>query len=480
MKCKNDFMIRIPYNSFDYYKESIENKENLSLDKFKENLLISSSGLYDIISKKEKINNDELISLTKYLIRSSTRCTPYGLNSSVMIGNFKEDNILNIHKKHHKKSRPDMSWLIEIIKKLEKDVGIKLKVIINDTNRFVGEKVLKKWNSCYVKNARESERKIYINNTKAVKYVFDMCKQYISIEDIIKNLKSNSIGVKEESIIEFISSLLDNEFLISDLRPNTLITDPLGYVLEKLEGYNVNTELFCKLLELRSMLDNYEKTDIGEGEEIYKNIINFMENILIVGAHPDDIELGCIGSLMKLKKEGKKIVYLVMTNGGNWEKKTYKDRVDEIKKALIHIDVDEVIVGAIQDGYLKHDPDTIDFLSNIIKKYSIDTVLCQYYKDTHQDHVNLGLNTLSIATSCKNLIFYESLTSTEFVPNYYIDISKYEIDKKNVLKEYVSQIEKYKNRNQDLLSYIDAKDKINGIKSHVDYAEGFIINKMVQ
>lgn len=67
-------MIRIPYNSFDYYKESIENKENLSLDKFKENLLISSSGLYDIISKKEKINNDELISLTKYLIRSSTRC----------------------------------------------------------------------------------------------------------------------------------------------------------------------------------------------------------------------------------------------------------------------------------------------------------------------------------------------------------------------------------------------------------------------
>ena len=32
-----------------------------------------------------------------------------------------------------------------------------------------------------------------------------------------------------------------------------------------------------------------------------------MENILIVGAHPDDIELGCIGSLMKLKKEGKKI-----------------------------------------------------------------------------------------------------------------------------------------------------------------------------
>ena len=52
---------------------------------------------------------------------------------------------------------------------------------------------------------------------------------------------------------------------------------------------------------------------------------------------------------------------------------------------------------------------------------------------------------------------------------------------KSLSGKYVKeQIEKYKNRNQDLLSYIDAKDKINGIKSHVDYAEGFIINKMVQ
>lgn len=47
-----------------------------------------------------------------------------------------------------------------------------------------------------------------------------------------------------------------------------------------------------------------------------------MDNILIIGAHPDDIELGCIGSLLKFKEQNKKIIYLVMTNGSNWEKKT--------------------------------------------------------------------------------------------------------------------------------------------------------------
>ena len=191
-----------------------------------------------------------------------------------------------------------------------------------------------------------------------------------------------------------------------------------------------------------------------------------MENILIMGAHPDDIELGCIGSLLKLKNEGKKIIYLVMTNGGNWEKKTYVDRIYEVNSAIKNMQLDKVILGDVKDGYLDHNPKNIDFLVQIIKEYKIDTVFCQYYKDSHQDHVNIGLNALSISSLCNNLLFYESLTSTEFIPNFYIDISDYENSKKELLKLYESQVEKYKKRNQNLISYVDAKDKLNGIKSH--------------
>src|SRR5699024_9552458 len=107
-----------------------------------------------------------------------------------------------------------------------------------------------------------------------------------------------------------------------------------------------------------------------------------------MGAHPDDIELGCIGSLLKLKNEGKKIIYLVMTNGGNWEKKTYVDRIYEVNSAIKNMQLDKVILGDVKDGYLDHNPKNIDFLVQIIKEYKIDTVFCQYYKDSHQDHVN--------------------------------------------------------------------------------------------
>lgn len=60
----------------------------------------------------------------------------------------------------------------------------------------------------------------------------------------------------------------------------------------------------------------------------------------------------------------------------------------------------------------------------------------------------------------------------------FIDISDFERQKKNLLEKYTTQIEKYKKRNQDLLSYIEAKDKLNGIKSSTNYSEGLMIYKM--
>ena len=137
-----------------------------------------------------------------------------------------------------------------------------------------------------------------------------------------------------------------------------------------------------------------------------------------------------------------------MTNGGNWEKKTYVDRMYETKNAVHDTNFDKVIIGNIKDGHLSHNPKTIDYLVNVIRKYEIDTVLCQYFKDSHQDHVNLGLCALSISSICENLLFYESLTSTEFIPNLFIDISDLRDKEKFVRKIYNTnrKIQKKKSR----------------------------------
>lgn len=280
MECENNFMLRVPYNSFDYYKNNLERNSNCTINGFKENLLISSPVLYKALLNKKELTEDENMSLNKYLIRSSTRCTPYGLTSGVLYGSFKDNNDLNIEKEFVKKVRPDMLWLVHVIKLLETELGTKLKLIINNMNEFKGNKILKKWNGCFLfKNDNNNERTIYINNTNAVKYLFKICENYVSIEEIIKKLKINSSNVNEIAITNFVKNLLDNEFLTSDLRPNSLVTDPLGFILNKMEEYNHSSKLVNELKKLSLLLIEYEQVRVGYGEEKYNNIIDLMKSI---------------------------------------------------------------------------------------------------------------------------------------------------------------------------------------------------------
>lgn len=203
-----------------------------------------------------------------------------------------------------------------------------------------------------------------------------------------------------------------------------------------------------------------------------------MKNILVVGAHPDDIELGCMGTIMRLKKEGKKIYGLILTKGENWEKKTYIDRMEEQNDSSSYFAFEKFYVGNFKDGYLRRDSEMIDFISQIIIENKIDTVFCQYYEDSHQDHVISAQVTKSACMHSDNLLYYESLTSQNFSPNLFVGITDYEIKKENALMLFSSQIKKYNGRNQNLVDYVNSKGKIYGIKIKCAYAEGFVVDKL--
>lgn len=160
-------------------------------------------------------------------------------------------------------------------------------------------------------------------------------------------------------------------------------------------------------------------------------------------------------------------------------KKTYKDRIEEQEMSLKRLKIDKVIYGPYDDGKITHTSELIDFISNIIKKYNIDTILSHYKNDTHQDHIATSLISKSASMSCVNLLYFESLTSIDFKPNFFIKINEYEIEKQNILKCFTSQNDKYNARNQNLIEFVEAKDKLNGIKIHEKYAEGLMIDKLV-
>lgn len=284
-KCKNTFYLRTPYLTYDFYKNNLaghdlKNIEELTKKIYAENILSSSRSLYDSLLNDKETKNKKM-NLYKYLLRGSIRTTPFGLNSSVLQGKF-DGNPCYLIGNNKKKTRPDIEWLCLIIKKIEDELGKNLKVIKSDNNIIIKRNhVLKIVESCFTKSDRALSEKCQINYTKLVKRIFEICdKDYIEIKNLIELLKKDYPG-QEEKIYSFILEILDNEFIVSDLRINLLTQNPFKDFLERLNISNYNTDLKEKLIEIDELVDFYNSVDIGCGEKLYLNIIRKMSNIAI-------------------------------------------------------------------------------------------------------------------------------------------------------------------------------------------------------
>ncbi len=144
--------------------------------------------------------------------------------------------------------------------------------------------------------------------------------------------------------------------------------------------------------------------------------------ILAIGAHPDDIELGCGGSINSLSSQGGRVVALFLSKGeksGNPEQ-----RVKESKTALSILGIEDVFFGDFPDTEIPDSHRAIAFIESYIEKYNPDTVLTHTIHDTHQDHRQVGWLSLSASRNVPRLLAYETPRVTSgFLPSYFVDIS---------------------------------------------------------
>lgn len=164
-------------------------------------------------------------------------------------------------------------------------------------------------------------------------------------------------------------------------------------------------------------------------------------NILAIGAHPDDIELGCFGTLKLHNIKGDRIFGIVMTNGekgGN-----PKMRKQESKCIAKMIDM-KIFFGNFPDGVLKDDIYTVGYIEKKIEKYDIDVVYTHSIHDRHQDHRNLALATISASRFVNQVYSFETPSSiSQFFPQVFIDITKTFSLKKKALSMQQTQGKKY-------------------------------------
>ncbi len=109
-------------------------------------------------------------------------------------------------------------------------------------------------------------------------------------------------------------------------------------------------------------------------------------DILAIGAHPDDVELGCSGVLLKAVAEGKKVGIIDLTQGELGTRGTAETRKEEADEAakIIGLSARENLKFA--DGFFIDDQEHQLRLVEVIRKYQPDVVLSNAPNDRHPDH----------------------------------------------------------------------------------------------
>ncbi len=198
--------------------------------------------------------------------------------------------------------------------------------------------------------------------------------------------------------------------------------------------------------------------------------------ILAVGAHPDDIELGCGGTLYKAAQKGKRIIAVFLTKGEKSGEPAV--RVQESRNALWTLGVTEVFFEDFPDTEIPDSFKAVECLEKYAIKYVPDVVLTHTINDVHQDHRKVGWVSMSAFRNAPKILSYETprVRAAAFSPVYFIDISGCVAKKLECLQCHLSQKDKRYLAYESTVSLSYFRGSQVGVKE----AEAFEIVKYVE
>jgi LmbE family N-acetylglucosaminyl deacetylase len=194
-------------------------------------------------------------------------------------------------------------------------------------------------------------------------------------------------------------------------------------------------------------------------------------NILPIGAHPDDIEYGCAGTLIKYAERGHHIYLMVLTSGQ--EGGSSEIRKQEQENAAELMSVQKIFWGGYHDTQLPLNKELIEKIEEVLGEVNPDLILVNYGDDTHQDHRILTQATMSATRYVRNVLFFEVPTTQNFNPQVYVDISDTLERKSQVLNAHASQVMKTNIEDMYIIELAQANATFRGIQGRVKFAEAF-------
>lgn len=194
-------------------------------------------------------------------------------------------------------------------------------------------------------------------------------------------------------------------------------------------------------------------------------------NILAIGSHPDDIEFGVGGALIKYARKGHRVFLLVMTEGGQGGEAAVR-RAEQERAAAV-LGAQKILWGDYQDTELPLDRPLIQRIEEAVRLVAPDFIFVHYHEDTHQDHRHLASCTLSATRYTRNVLCYEGPTTQHFTPSVYVDIDPVLEDKVAALQAHASQVMKTNIEGHSIVDLARSSAHFRGIQGRVRNAEAF-------
>ncbi len=204
-------------------------------------------------------------------------------------------------------------------------------------------------------------------------------------------------------------------------------------------------------------------------------------NILAIGAHFDDVELGCGGSLIKHVEAGDKVIILVITHSDYAD--LYKVTQRTREQALIEGRNAAEIIGAelkhgsLENKKVQYNWQLIEIIEKTIINNNIDLIYTHWLHDIHQDHSAIARATLTAGRHVPNILMYRSnwyASIHEFHGNFFQDIS-------TVIKKKIEAVKAHKTeyikRGDKWIDFFVNNNRNSGQQMGIEFAECFEIVK---
>ena len=198
----------------------------------------------------------------------------------------------------------------------------------------------------------------------------------------------------------------------------------------------------------------------------------FTMNILAIGAHPDDIELGCGGLLIKAARQGHNVYMYTLTRGGAGGDPN--ERANELRRSAEFIGAKRLWIDNFEDSKLSVTDVLINHIEYFITKSNPDIILTHSHGDIHHDHRAIATATVEAARFNSNILSYEIPLSRNFDPKVFYDISDVVYEKVELIEIFWTQKNRLylkANAIKGLAEYRALQSRLNTEVKHVEAFE---------